>query len=303
MRWPRHAGRLRARCYFPSRAPRRRRWLSGRTCATPVRRHPLHPPTPVILGAITLDLFAVLFGGAVALLPLFAQVDPAHRAVRARRAAQPVAVGALVAGLPARAAAARRPRRAHAAARRRRRSARAWSSSASRAGSGSRRSRSQSAGSSTCISMNIRSTTVALATPNELRGRVNAVEGVFIGASNELGAFESGAAAALARRDVPPSSPAARSRSCSPSCGPGLPRPCRGRPARGVPSAAGLRRSAASRASRSSGRPRASRLRRTRARARRRRPPCRGGSASGRGSARPPAAARGRPRGTGSRPC
>src|SRR5581483_5985506 len=47
------------------------------------------------------------------------------------------------------------------------------------------------------ISMNIRATTVALATPNELRGRVNAVEGVFIGASNELGAFESGAAAAL----------------------------------------------------------------------------------------------------------
>jgi uncharacterized membrane protein AbrB (regulator of aidB expression) len=38
---------------------------------------------------------------------------------------------------------------------------------------------------------------VALATPNRLRGRVNAVEGVFIGASNELGAFESGSAAAL----------------------------------------------------------------------------------------------------------
>ena len=47
------------------------------------------------------------------------------------------------------------------------------------------------------FSMNIRSTTVALATPNRLRGRVNAVENVFIGASNELGAFESGAAAAL----------------------------------------------------------------------------------------------------------
>jgi hypothetical protein len=47
------------------------------------------------------------------------------------------------------------------------------------------------------ISMNIRATAVALATPNELLGRVNAVEGVFIGASNELGAFESGAAAAL----------------------------------------------------------------------------------------------------------
>jgi hypothetical protein len=36
-----------------------------------------------------------------------------------------------------------------------------------------------------------------MATPDELRGRVNAVEMVFISASNELGAFESGAAAAL----------------------------------------------------------------------------------------------------------
>ena len=47
------------------------------------------------------------------------------------------------------------------------------------------------------FSMNIRSTVVALATPNALLGRVNAVEGVFISASNELGAFESGLAAAL----------------------------------------------------------------------------------------------------------
>jgi hypothetical protein len=46
-------------------------------------------------------------------------------------------------------------------------------------------------------SMNIRQTIVPLATPNTVLGRVNAVEGVFIGASNELGAFESGAAAAL----------------------------------------------------------------------------------------------------------
>ena len=47
------------------------------------------------------------------------------------------------------------------------------------------------------FSMNIRSTVVALATPNEVLGRVTAVENVFIGASNELGAFESGSAAAL----------------------------------------------------------------------------------------------------------
>src|SRR5262249_59690668 len=47
------------------------------------------------------------------------------------------------------------------------------------------------------VSMNIRSTTIALATPNGLRGRVLAIEMVFVSASNELGAFESGAAAAL----------------------------------------------------------------------------------------------------------
>jgi hypothetical protein len=47
------------------------------------------------------------------------------------------------------------------------------------------------------ISMNIRGTTVAVATPDPLRGRVLAVEMVFISASNELGAFESGLAASL----------------------------------------------------------------------------------------------------------
>ncbi len=47
------------------------------------------------------------------------------------------------------------------------------------------------------ISVNIRATTVALVTPDELRGRVTAVEMVFISASNELGAFESGLAASL----------------------------------------------------------------------------------------------------------
>jgi hypothetical protein len=45
--------------------------------------------------------------------------------------------------------------------------------------------------------MNIRATTVALATPDRLRGRVSAVEMVFISASNQLGAFESGLAASL----------------------------------------------------------------------------------------------------------
>ena len=47
------------------------------------------------------------------------------------------------------------------------------------------------------ISVNIRATTVTLLTPPSLQGRVNAVEWVFVSASNELGAFEAGAVASL----------------------------------------------------------------------------------------------------------
>ena len=152
--------------------------------------------TPVILGAITLDLFAVLFGGAVALLPLFAKsiLHTGPFGLGVLRSA--VAVGALVAGIGL----ARKPLERHAG-----RTLLVvvgvfgasmvvfglskwfWLSALALAVSGF----------VDMYSMNIRQTTVAFATPNALRGRVNAVEGVFIGASNELGAFESGAAAAL----------------------------------------------------------------------------------------------------------
>ena len=47
------------------------------------------------------------------------------------------------------------------------------------------------------VSVVLRQTILPLVTPDEMRGRVNAVEMVFISASNELGAFESGVAAAL----------------------------------------------------------------------------------------------------------
>src|SRR3954469_12086882 len=152
--------------------------------------------TRIILGAITLDLFAVLFGGAVALLPLFAKsilhTGPFGLGVLRSM----VAVGALIAGFRL----AHRPLGG--------RAGRTllivvgtfgasmvvfglsrwfWLSALALAVSGF----------ADMYSMNIRSTTVALATPNRVLGRVNAVEGVFIGASNELGAFESGAAAAL----------------------------------------------------------------------------------------------------------
>jgi hypothetical protein len=53
------------------------------------------------------------------------------------------------------------------------------------------------AGAFDLVSVVLRSTILPLVTPDELRGRVNAVEMVFISGSNELGAFESGVAAAL----------------------------------------------------------------------------------------------------------
>ena len=139
----------------------------------------------------------MLFGGAVALLPLFARsilhVGPAGLGIL--RSAP--AVGALLAA----AMLTRRPlggqRRAQAAGRGRRPSARAWSCSACRARSCLSLLALAVSGFVDMFSMNIRATTVALATPDRLRGRVLAVEMVFISASNQLGAFESGVAAFL----------------------------------------------------------------------------------------------------------
>ena len=152
--------------------------------------------TPILLGAITLDLFAVLFGGAVALLPLFAReilhTGPAGLGVL--RSA-PAVGGLLAAAILANRSVGRRAGRTllvvvaafglsmvvFGLSRS------FWLSLAALAVSGF----------VDMFSINIRSTIVALATPDELRGRVLAVEMVFISASNELGAFESGVAAAL----------------------------------------------------------------------------------------------------------
>jgi MFS family permease len=150
----------------------------------------------VVLGAILLDLFAVLFGGAVALLPVFAKSILHTGPIGLGILRSAPAVGALVAGaLLTR-----------------------WHS-VGKAGPtllgavtlfglsmivfGLSRSFVLSlaalaaSGFADMVSVNIRTTTVALATPDDLRGRVNSVEMVFISASNQLGAFESGAAAAL----------------------------------------------------------------------------------------------------------
>ena len=152
--------------------------------------------TPVLLGAIALDLVAVLFGGAVALLPLFArdvlEVGPVGLGVL--RSAP--AVGALLAGIML----TRRPLRGY-AGRKLLVVVAVFGVSMVVFGLSKWFPLSFAAlavsGFVDMISMNIRSMITALATPDALRGRVNAVEMVFISASNELGAFESGAAAAL----------------------------------------------------------------------------------------------------------
>ena len=152
--------------------------------------------TPVLFGAISLDLFAVLFGGAVALLPVFARsiLHTGPEGLGLLRSAP--AVGALAAGFML----ARRPLGRNAG---RTLLLVVALFGASMVVFGLSRWFALSlvalavSGFADMISMNIRATTAALATPDPLRGRVNSVENVFISASNELGAFESGLAAAL----------------------------------------------------------------------------------------------------------
>jgi MFS family permease len=152
--------------------------------------------TNVLFGAISLDLFAVLFGGAVALLPIFAKdiLEVGPEGLGLLRTAP--AIGSFAAALVI----ARFPIRQRAGpllfgvvagfgicmivfglSRA------MWLSMAALA----------LAGALDMVSVVLRSTILPLVTPDELRGRVNAVEMVFISASNELGAFESGVAAAL----------------------------------------------------------------------------------------------------------
>ncbi|MGZ8982454.1 MAG: MFS transporter [Methylotenera sp.] len=150
----------------------------------------------IVLGALSLDMFAVLFGGAVALLPAFIQ-DIYHygpEGLGILRAAP--AVGAIITGLVL----TRHPINLHAGR---------WLMGAV-------------AGFGFCmigfalstyfwvaavllllsgaldgISVVMRTTILQLATPDAMRGRVSAINGIFIGSSNELGAFESGLAARL----------------------------------------------------------------------------------------------------------
>lgn len=151
---------------------------------------------PLFLSAITLDLFAVLFGGAVALLPIFAkdilEVGPAG--LGWLRAAP--GIGAMTMALvTTRLSPWRRPGVAM-----------LWTVAGfglAMIGFGLSRSFALSmfclvlAGVFDNVSVVIRLTLEQMITPDHLRGRVSSINYVFIGFSNEFGAFESGATAAL----------------------------------------------------------------------------------------------------------
>ena len=150
---------------------------------------------PEVLGAISLDMFAVLLGGATALLPIYAR-DILHTGpwgLGLLRSA--TAIGALGMALWL----ARHPLRAGAG--RRMFGAVALFGVATIAFGLSRSFALSLAalavlGASDMVSVVVRQSLVQLRTPDHMRGRVSAVNTLFIGTSNELGEFESGVVAA-----------------------------------------------------------------------------------------------------------
>ncbi len=151
---------------------------------------------PVILGALTLDLFSVLFGGATALLPVFAAeiLHTGPQGLGVLRAAP--AAGAVLMSLVL----AHRPPL--------RRAGRTLLANVALFGVtmiGFALSRNfalslallAASGMFDTVSVVVRSTLLQVLTPDYLLGRVSSVNAIFIGSSNEIGAFESGLAARL----------------------------------------------------------------------------------------------------------
>ena len=145
----------------------------------------------IILGSISLDLFAVLLGGAVALLPVFASevLRTGPWGLGLLRASPAIGAGSMALLL------AHRPFRSRAGL------TMLWCVGGFGAftvlfGISRNLVLSMAAlilvGCMDMVSVVVRSTLVQLATPDEMRGRVSAVEMIFIGASNEIGQFESG---------------------------------------------------------------------------------------------------------------
>lgn len=150
--------------------------------------------TPIVLAAISLDLFAVLFGGAIALIPAVAteRLGVGDIAYGWLRAAPGIGAAAMAVWLAARPV--------------QRRVGPTLIGVVALFGAGTvvfGVTRNYAVAfialvvisAADMVSMFIRGSLVPLATPDDQLGRVSAVESVFIGASNELGAFESGVTA------------------------------------------------------------------------------------------------------------
>ena len=145
----------------------------------------------MILGSISLDLFAVLLGGAVALLPVYAKeiLMTGPWGLGLLRSAPAVGAGVTAMVL------------AHKPLGRRAGSRMLWCVAGFGLATiffGISRNLYLSlfalflVGASDMVSVMVRQLFIQLGTPDEMRGRVNAVDSVFVGASNELGQFESG---------------------------------------------------------------------------------------------------------------
>jgi len=149
-----------------------------------------------LLGAVSLDLFAVLLGGATALLPMFAR-DILHVGpwglglLRGAPAAGALLTSVVLTRWPL----TRRVGRTMLAA------VALYGACMLVFGLSTHFVLSLAAlavsGGADMVSVVVRQTLVQIETPNDMRGRVSAVNSVFIGASNQLGEFESGATAAL----------------------------------------------------------------------------------------------------------
>lgn len=151
---------------------------------------------PVVLGCMTLDMFAVLFGGAVALLPIYAKEILAVGARGYGVLSSSLEVGAvLMAGVLMLLPPVQRTGRALLIA--------VATFGVATVVFGFSRSfpislaAYMTAGMADYVSMVMRGTAIQLSTPDALRGRVSSVNMLFIGASNQLGAAESGFVAAL----------------------------------------------------------------------------------------------------------
>ena len=151
---------------------------------------------PVILGTISLDLFAVLLGGATALLPIYAR-DILHAGpeslglLRAAPAVGAVAMSLLLARMPLQ----------HRVGMKMLAAVGIFGLATIVFALSTNIALSIVAlltlGAADTVSVVIRSSLVQLLTPDEMRGRVNAVNSLFIGTSNQLGEFESGIVAGL----------------------------------------------------------------------------------------------------------